>query len=265
MGLENSCVLLDFSRYSLKAMRNLITIFLLLLLNACNDGKPNPTSNSNLSPLERAHQEKDQFLAQLLKEKGIDSNHLNLFIRAFKKEKILEVWAKNDTDSQFAKLITYPFCQLSGLLGPKRKQGDSQVPEGVYYINRFNPRSSYYLSLGLDYPNKSDAIRGVKGQLGGDIYIHGDCVTIGCIPITDDKIKELYLLAEMAKINGQVAIPVHIFPTKLTNENIKKISQQTPSHQAFWQELKSIYDAFEQSKKVPLVDITAKGVYLVNN
>ncbi len=242
-------------------MRTLFTVCLLLLLNACFESKPNPVSN--LSPLETAHQEKDLFLASLLKEKEIQTNRLNLFIRAFKKEKTLEVWAKNDTDNQFKKLITYPFCKLSGQLGPKRKQGDAQVPEGVYHIDRFNPRSSYYLSLGLNYPNKSDALRGVKGQLGGDIFIHGNCVTIGCIPITDDKIKELYLLAEMAKTNGQRAIPIHIFPTKLTNKNIKMISQEVPSHQTFWQELKPIYDTFEQTKQVPQVDITASGAYQI--
>ena len=46
----------------------------------------------------------------------------------------------------------------SGTTGPKRAEGDYQVPEGFYYINEFNPNSKYHLSLGLNYPNASDKI-----------------------------------------------------------------------------------------------------------
>lgn len=103
----------------------------------------------------------------------------------------------------FRLIKDYQICSLSGELGPKRQQGDLQVPEGFYWIDRFNPASNFYLSLGINYPNQFDRILGKSGELGGDIFIHGGCVTIGCIPITDDKIKELYLIAVEAKSNGQ--------------------------------------------------------------
>ena len=73
---------------------------------------------------------------------------------------------------------------------PQATQGDSQVPEGFYHMDRFNPLSNFHLSLGVSYPNQSDRILGASGRLGGDIFIHGDCVTIGCVPITDEGIRE---------------------------------------------------------------------------
>lgn len=121
-------------------------------------------------------------------------------------------------------VCTYPFCASSGILGPKRKEGDRQIPEGIYYINHFNPVSNFHLSLGINYPNPSDKILSDPAQPGESFYIHGNCVTIGCIPISDDKIKELYILAVEAYNNGQVKIPVHIFPDRLPNEAaIKKL------------------------------------------
>ncbi len=112
---------------------------------------------------------------------------MDILLRAYKQESELELWAKNKKDKQYTLLKTYKICASSGTLGPKRKQGDIQVPEGFYVIDRFNPVSNFYLSLGVSYPNASDKILGVKGALGGDIFIHGNCVTIGCLPISDDK------------------------------------------------------------------------------
>ena len=88
------------------------------------------------------------------------------------------------------------------------------MPEGFYYINEFNPRSQYYLSLGINYPNVSDKILSDSLRPGSAIYIHGSCVTVGCIPVTDQQIDELYILAAHAKSQGQDYIPVHIFPIR---------------------------------------------------
>src|SRR5690606_26788584 len=125
----------------------------------------------------------------------------------------------NDKKGPFQHFKTYKVCALAGTLGPKRMEGDYQVPEGFYYINEFNPRSVYHLSLGLNYPNASDRYLSDAIQPGGDIYIHGSCVTTGCIPITDSQIEELYALATYAKNAGQDFIPVHIFPVRF---NVKK-------------------------------------------
>ena len=135
-----------------------------------------------------AYSEKENYLKTLLTKVNINTFAIALFIRAFKKEEKLEVWVKGKNNTNYVFLKTYDICSTSGELGPKRKRGDLQIPEGFYHINTFNPYSNFYLSLQINYPNKSDRILGYKANLGGDIFIHGNCVTIGCIPITDDKI-----------------------------------------------------------------------------
>ena len=102
---------------------------------------------------------------------SIDIDKLRIYLRAFKDEKKIELWAKNFTDSKYKLIKVYKICRTSGDLGPKREQGDRQIPEGFYHINRFNPYSNFLLSLGLNYPNKSDRILGEKGNLGNDIFI----------------------------------------------------------------------------------------------
>lgn len=213
-----------------------------------------------------AFQQKGKLLNELLKSKKISPDKVNIFIRIFKSDRIIEVWGKNKTDEKFILICQYTFCASSGDLGPKREQGDNQIPEGIYHIERFNPQSNFYLSLGISYPNKADRILCKSGNPGGEIFIHGNCVTIGCIPITDDKIKELYVLCVIAKNIGQANIPVHIFPAKLNDKNTEilfsKYSKNTGLIQ-FWKELKPIFDFFEKEHSIPEVQITPKGNYLI--
>jgi murein L,D-transpeptidase YafK len=216
------------------------------------------------SRVSKAFERKENYLKDLLKEKRILSNY-DLFLRAFKKEAILEVWIKNRTDKKFILLKKYPICSSSGRLGPKRKFGDLQVPEGFYQIDRFNPASNFHLSLGINYPNNSDKVLSSSKNLGGDIFIHGACVTVGCIPLTDDLIEELYLLSVDAKSNGQKTIPVHIFPSKLSIDNFNKIKGEYikyPDLIRFWTNLKEGYDFFEQNQKLPKITIDKKGKYI---
>jgi murein L,D-transpeptidase YafK len=184
-----------------------------------------------------------------------------LFFRAFKAEKTLEVWVKPHQDTSFQLFKTYPVCQASGVIGPKLKQGDKQVPEGFYYINRFNPKSKFHLSLGLNYPNEADLVRADKDHPGGDIFIHGQCVSIGCLAMTDDFIKEIYVLALMAKEGGQLKIPVHIFPNKLTPENLEKIVGTNPELAAFLNELLPVFQYFEQKGQLPEIEVLPNGAY----
>lgn len=156
---------------------------------------------------------------------------------------------------------TYDFCESSGKLGPKRRAGDFQIPEGFYYINRFNPRSKFHLSLGLNYPNDSDLILSDKENPGSDIFIHGGCQTVGCIPIGDEKIRELYLLAHFAKESGQTQIPVHIFPFKITEESLT--AYENPNY-IFWKNLQPVYAYFEKNKNLPLsIQIKTNGFYAI--
>jgi len=209
-----------------------------------------------------AYKEKEERVEGLLKEKNITK--AQIIIRAFKKEQVVELWAGNRSGEEFKLITQYDFCSSSGLLGPKRREGDYQIPEGFYHIDRFNPWSNFYLSLGINYPNTSDKLLGDRQYPGGDIFIHGDCVTIGCIPITDDKIKELYVFAVEAKNNGQVKIPVHIFPARLTAKNIEKLKNEYHSDKElleFWKNLKEGYDYFETKRTLPTVSVTNIGKY----
>jgi murein L,D-transpeptidase YafK len=212
-----------------------------------------------------AHKQKTDTLMALYARYKLDINSLNIYFRAFKKEQIVEVWAKDKNKNDFLLLKTYKFCKNSGTMGPKRKAGDNQIPEGFYLIDRFNPNSKFYLSLGLNYPNRSDKVLGDTVDLGNDIFIHGDCQTIGCIPITDDKIKEVYLMAVDARAAGQKKIAVSIFPTFLTEANFKKLQTEykdKPQLLKFWKELKAGFLAFEKCKRLPNITITAKGEYI---
>lgn len=156
----------------------------------------------------------------------------------------------------------------SGTTGPKRSEGDFQVPEGFYYINEFNSNSKYHLALGLNYPNASDKILSDADRPGGAIYIHGNCVSTGCIAIQDAPIEELYVIAANVKTNGQDFIPVHVFPVKYDVQ--KSVDQLTESFKSnltinkFILTLKSVFDYFEKNKQLPVILINKKGDYVIN-
>lgn len=211
-----------------------------------------------------AYAEKWENLKSDLKKLNVNAEDFELFIRVFKYDKLVEIWVKSTEEKEYKLFKTYAICSSSGGLGPKRKQGDGQVPEGFYEVASFNPFSSYYLSLEVSYPNHSDKIIG-KNNLGGDIMIHGNCVTIGCIPLTDKYIKELYVLAVEAKNDGQLTIPVHIFPTRLNDAGMKYLtdnySRQT-SLLDFWKNLKTGYDYFEKHKQLPKISVNNQGQYV---
>lgn len=210
-----------------------------------------------------AYQEKEKIVRNYFSDGKDFDEKFNLFIRIFKQEKIVEVWIRPEGKTAFVRLTNYDFCATSGTLGPKRREGDLQIPEGIYYLNHFNPQSNFHLSLGISYPNASDKILSDKKQPGSAIYIHGNCVTIGCIPITDDKIKELYILAVEARNNGQKEIPIHIFPTKLDDagmNSLVRIETSQATH-AFWQNLKPIYDDFERTRQIKKIHVNRKGDY----
>lgn len=184
-----------------------------------------------------------------------------LFMRAFKAERLLEVWVKPVGNTHWEILKNYPFCKTSGQLGPKRREGDRQIPEGIYCIDRFNPKSKYHLSLGLNYPNESDRLLGHPQMPGSDIFIHGGCETVGCIAITDAGIEEVYLLASWAGANGQQKIPVHIFPFRFDEEQWNEYGPEYPQHLEFWKTLEQIFLDFERSRQLPTIEMTEGGFY----
>lgn len=125
-----------------------------------------------------------------------------------KEEKALEVWIP--VGGGWSRLKSYPVLAASGGPGPKLREGDGQVPEGIYRLTAFNPNSSYHLSIRVDYPDAEDraaAAREGRTRLGGDIFIHGKTVSIGCLAIGDPAIEELYLLlADTGLPNGDIVL-----------------------------------------------------------
>jgi len=209
---------------------------------------------------------KEDTLMKQFREKGLSWPARFVYIRSFKYDSQLEVWVKNTREEKYKLFKAYKVCALAGTLGPKRMAGDYQVPEGFYYINEFNPKSEYHLSLGLNYPNASDRILSDSTQPGGDIYIHGSCVTTGCIPITDGQIEELYILAAHAKDMGEDFIPVHIFPVNFNNAKsvgyLNKYLQTFSEYTPFAKSMRSAFYYFEKYREVPFVLVNGKGEYV---
>lgn len=193
---------------------------------------------------------------------GINSINYEIYLRAFKEEQELEVWVKNKSADTFQLFQIINFCSSVGIPGPKNKQGDFQIPEGLYYINEFNPLSDYHLSLGIDYPNLADKRRSKAANLGGDIYIHGGCQTVGCIPITDTSIAKLYILCLLSQ-NEPYSIPIHIFPQRMEYDNFKRLTQSFRNKELhkFWGNIRTAYVYFNLKHKLPNYKINEKGIY----
>lgn len=211
---------------------------------------------------------KEESVRNLFTQRNLPYPPRKVFIRIFKREKKLELWVAQENGEALALLKEYQICATSGHLGPKRREGDLQVPEGFYYIDRFNPASNFFISLGVNYPNRSDKILGVQNSWGTNIFIHGDCVSIGCAAMTDDKIKEIYLIAVEAKSAGQRRIPVHIFPTRLDQEGMGQLRARFSNNQAllgFWENLKEVFDYFEVHHRLPTVAVNQRGKYIIRN
>lgn len=207
-------------------------------------------------------------LKKQFREKKLSWPPQAVYIRSFKYDRTLEVWVKTKNVDSFTLFKNYKVCMESGSIGPKRAEGDNQVPEGFYYINEFNPRSTYHKALGLNYPNASDKVLSDAKRPGGNIYIHGNCVSVGCIAIQDMPVEEVYILASAAKAGGQDFVPVHIFPV---NYGIKKsldfLTASIKGKQAVSKSIlsiKAVYDYFEKRKKLPVVLVNSKGDYILN-
>jgi len=132
-----------------------------------------------------------------------------LVLLALKEEKKLEVWAKSEGE-EYRFIRDYDIRAASGVAGPKLRQGDRQVPEGVYRIVSLNPNSHYHLSMKLNYPNEFDLYHAEQeGRFdpGSDIFIHGKAASIGCLAMGDEAIEEIFVLAaQVGKENIKVVI-----------------------------------------------------------
>lgn len=156
-----------------------------------------------LGPQARAYWE------PLLEEAGRTYPPTSLTLISLKHEEKLEVWDSSNPDAPKL-LATFDVLAKSGTLGPKRREHDRQIPEGVYKVPGLNPNSAYHLSIKVDYPNAWDrehANEKDKNSLGGDIFIHGSNVSIGCIAIGNPNIEKLFtLVADSGKKNVEIII-----------------------------------------------------------
>jgi murein L,D-transpeptidase YafK len=157
-------------------------------------------------------------------------------LAAFKQERQLEVYAASPS-GPLRFIRAYPIKAASGHLGPKLQEGDCQVPEGLYSIEYLNPNSSYHLSMKIDYPNAFDRMRGTKDgrlQLGGDIMIHGNDVSVGCLAMGDAAAEDLFVLAAQTGIKN---ISVILSPVDFRVRNLPLISPGAHSLPPWTQDL----------------------------
>lgn len=211
-------------------------------------------ANPHLDAIRKARSED---VKKLLADAGLPSPVDSMYLRAFKAEKLVELWA-GKKGSAMVLVKSYLICAASGELGPKRREGDLQVPEGLYEISEFNPGSNFHLSMKVSYPNASDRVRSDAKRPGGLIYLHGNCASIGCIAIEDEPIEEVYLISVDAK---RRPIRFDVFPMRLDDEACKAAEGQP--HEAFWKELEPFFTGFEVGHRpVPFRVNPKTGAYL---
>jgi murein L,D-transpeptidase YafK len=188
-------------------------------------------------------------LEQRLAAAGIDGG-APLFLRIFKAESELEVWARKG--GTFTLFATYPICHWSGSLGPKLVDGDKQNPEGFYEINRrrLHRSARWPQALNLGFPNALDRFH---KRTGSHILIHGGCSSIGCFAMTNAVVEEIFGLVERAIKKGQDRVHVHVFPFRMTEENLARYAESEWA--PFWRNLKDGYDAFERTRLPPKIGV----------
>lgn len=177
-----------------------------------------------------------------------------IMIRVFKEEEVMEVWKANSQD-RYQLVATYPICAWSGMLGPKKKEGDRQAPEGFYNITpgQMNPNSQYYLSFDIGYPNKYDR---AYGRSGRNIMVHGACASAGCYSMSDAAVLQIYAFARDAFRGGQKSFQIQAYPFRMTADNMAK--HRFSDNYEFWKNIKTGYDYFEITHRPPEVDVCGR-------
>jgi L,D-peptidoglycan transpeptidase YkuD (ErfK/YbiS/YcfS/YnhG family) len=152
-------------------------------------------------------------LKRVFAEKKLSYPPANIALLAVKSKKTLELWAEQAGRWHYVK--TWDIQAASGRLGPKLREGDRQVPEGIYKVLWLNPNSSYHLSMKLDYPNAFDqqwAEKEGRDKPGSDIFIHGKALSAGCLAMGDPAIEELFTLSERVGVNNITVVIAPVDP-----------------------------------------------------
>lgn len=173
---------------------------------------------------------------------GVSYPPREIALLAFKSERKVELWAKNSSQT-WTHIHNFPLTGFSGRLGPKLRENDKQIPEGVYKLVNFNPFSSMHLSMMINYPNSFDRQKGYmdgRKELGNNIFIHGKNLSVGCLAVGDLAIDQLFILARRVGLKN---IQVIIAPNDLRH--------QKPSTSTFAQPrwLPELYKQISESLK----------------
>lgn len=171
-----------------------------------------------------------------------------VYIQIFKEERQLELYAK--MGNEFRLVNTFPICNFSGGLGPKRREGDFKSPEGFYSVDvrHLKPDSRYYRAINIGFPNKYDQAQGYSGAY---LMIHGECKSVGCYAMTNTYMDEIYRYVEAAFAGGQPKVEISIYPFRLTDKNLQR--HRNSDYVKFWRELKPGYDYFVKHRQPPIV------------
>jgi murein L,D-transpeptidase YafK len=224
-----------------------LTLVVVLFLAACNHTVPDQPRDSS-----RAAAVQSQWMRTRNAAVGV-TNDAPVLIRIFKQESELELWKQRG--DHFVKVATFDICKFSGVLGPKKREGDRQAPEGFYEItaSQLNPHSQEWLSVNTGFPNAYDRS---KGYSGSSLMIHGGCSSIGCYAIKDGPMQDLYASLRDAFKSGQRTVQLQIYPYKMT-------FAPSGEHAEFWSQLKVGYDKFNQTNQQLNVKIE-KGKYIID-
>jgi murein L,D-transpeptidase YafK len=228
--------------------RSLAAVTLLALVSGCTTSTLDISPSTDITPK----------LAREIRAKGF-AEQQPILVRIFKEESELEIW-KQKPSGQYALFKSYPICRWSGKLGPKKKSGDRQAPEGFYSVSmgQLNPRSKYYLSFNLGYPNRLESALGYRGEA---LMVHGACSSAGCYAMSDQGVAEIYAIALKSLQSGQRQFQVQAYPFRMTARNMAE--HKGDKNISFWRDLKVGYDSFERTRQEPRVSMCG-GKYLFN-
>ncbi len=187
-------------------------------------------------------------LAPWFERAKIDYPPRRVVLIGVKNTQHLELWA-GAQNGPMKWIHTYPILAASGTSGPKMREGDRQVPEGLYDIASLNPNSRFHLALRVNYPNDFDRARAREDhreKLGGDIMIHGNRVSVGCLAMGDAAAEDLFVLAAKTGLkNVRVILTPVDFRAGETVEARNALSHWT---RALYQQLKVALEKFRREE-----------------
>ncbi|MCC5791084.1 MAG: L,D-transpeptidase family protein [Legionellaceae bacterium] len=166
---------------------------------------------------------------------------------AFKSERHIELWAHDD-ETPWTYIHRYPLTAYSGKLGPKLREHDRQIPEGIYRLVSFNPFSSMHLSMMINYPNAFDsqhAQQEHRKKPGNNIFLHGKAESVGCLAVGNAAIDQLFLLVRRV---GLDSVKLIIAPNDLRKSPAKTdLSTQPKWLPKLYAEIKKELNSFRRA------------------